>query len=86
MNLLVWGQLLVMAHNGLRMQVRPQSCEHDAEMPLTTPKFPAILMPEHIIATPSHWPEPLVAGLRRYFDPPLAVEFEGSFGRESQQY
>ena len=78
-----------MAHNGLRMpalQVRPQSCEHDAEIPPTTPKFPAILMPEHTIATPSHWPEPLVAGMRCYFGPLLAVGFEGSFGRESQQY
>ena len=78
-----------MAHNGLQMlalQVRPQSCEQDAEMPPTTPKFPAILMSEYTIATPSHWPEPVVAGLRRYFNTPLAVEFEGSFGRESQQY
>jgi hypothetical protein len=28
----------------------------------------------------------LRADLKRYFDPSLAVEFEGSFGRESQQY
>lgn len=75
-NYLSW---LTMAPNACTA-VMPQSCEHDAEMPPTTPKSPAILMPEHTIATPSHWPEPLVADLRRYFDPPLAVEFGGSFG------